>query len=101
MRQHFQRQGHPIISVDAKKQELVGNFKNAGAQWPSPEQVNHHDFPSLASGKTIPYRVCDVQANRASGFVGVSHDTSATPSPPSAPGGAGKAVIAMHRPESC
>lgn len=78
MRQRFQRQGHPIISVDAKKQELVGNFKNAGAKWASsPEQVNDHDFPSLASGKAIPYGVYDVQANRASIFVGVSHDTSA------------------------
>jgi hypothetical protein len=77
MRLRFHRRGHPIISVDTKKQELIGNFKNAGAKWScSPEQVNDHDFPSLASGKAIPYGVYDVQANRGSVFVGVSHDTS-------------------------
>jgi len=78
MRQRFQRRGNPVISVDTKKPELIGNFKNAGAKWsPSPEEVNDHDFLSLASGKGIPYGVYDQKANRASVFVGVSHDTSA------------------------
>jgi len=77
MRQRFQRQGNPIISVDAKKHELIGNFKNAGAKWSSsPEQVNDHDFRSLASGKGIPYGIYDPQANRGVVFVGISHDTS-------------------------
>jgi hypothetical protein len=77
MRHRFQRQGNPIISVDAKKHELIGNFKNAGCKWSSsPEQVNDHDFRSLASGKGIPYGIYDPQANRGVVFVGVSHDTS-------------------------
>ena len=77
LRTRFQRQGLPIISVDSKKREMIGNFKNAGAKWSSsPEQVNDHDFPSLASGKGIPYGIYDPQANRGVVFVGVSHDTS-------------------------
>ena len=63
--------------ANTKKHELIGNFKNAGAQWSSsPEQVNDHDFRSLASGKGIPYGIYDPQANRGVVFVGVSHDTS-------------------------
>ena len=78
MRERFQRGGNPVISVDTKKPELIGNFKNAGAKWSSSaEEVNDHDFLSLASGKGIPYGVYDQHANRASVFVGVSHDTSA------------------------
>jgi hypothetical protein len=76
MRQRFQRRGHPIISVDTKKQELIGNFKNPGAQWSqAAELVHDHDFPSWALGKGIPYGIYDPLANRASVFVGVSHDT--------------------------
>lgn len=78
MRQRFELHGNPVISVDTKKSELIGNFKNAGAKWSSSaEEVNDHDFLSLASGKGIPYGVYDPQANRGSVFVGVSHDTSA------------------------
>ena len=77
-RQLFVRQGDPIISVDAKKRELVGNFKNAGVKWErSSTPVNDHDFRSLASGIALPYGIYDVQANRGSVFVGVSHETSA------------------------
>jgi hypothetical protein len=51
LRERFQRQGLPIISVDSKKRELIGNFKNAGAKWDrSPVRVNDHDFRSDASG---------------------------------------------------
>ena len=47
----------PVISVDTKKKELVGAFKNAGAKWDhSPELVNDHDFPSAAEGRAIPYQ---------------------------------------------
>ena len=77
-RRLFVRQGDPIISVDAKKRELVGNFKNAGVKWErSSTPVNDHDFRSLASGIALPYGIYDVQANRGSVFVGVSHETSA------------------------
>jgi len=78
LRQRFRRQGNPIISVDAKKRELVGNFKNAGAKWDRvPTPVNDHDFRSLAEGVAILYGIYDPQANRGSMFVGVSHETSA------------------------
>jgi hypothetical protein len=78
LRKRFCRQGDPIISVDAKKRELVGNFKNAGVKWERvATQVNDHDFRSLSSGIALPYGIYDLQANRGSVFVGVSHETSA------------------------
>jgi Rhodopirellula transposase DDE domain len=78
LRQRFQRRGLPIISVDTKKRELVGNFKNPGSRWDrSARRVNDHDFPSDATGVAIPYGIYDLLANRGSVMVGVSHDTSA------------------------
>jgi Rhodopirellula transposase DDE domain len=78
LREHFRRQGNPILSVDAKKRELVGNFKNAGAKWDrEATAVNDHDFRSLAVGVAILYGLYDPQANRGSVCVGVSHETSA------------------------
>ena len=78
LRSRFERQGFPIISVDTKKRELVGNFKNNGAKWlRSPVRVNDHDFRSDAIGVAIPYGIYDLLANRGSVFVGVSHDTAA------------------------
>lgn len=68
----------PFISVDTKKKELVGNFKNAGREWQpkgEPELVNVHDFPSDAVGKAIPYGIYDVGANAGFVSVGVDHDT--------------------------
>lgn len=58
--------GVPVISVDTKKKELVGNFKNGGREWQpqdEPELVDVHDFPSDAVGKAVPYGVFDVDAN--------------------------------------
>jgi hypothetical protein len=73
----FRRQGKPAISVDAKKREMVGNFKNSGRAWGQrPIPVNDHDFRSLAVGIAILYGVYDEQAKRGSVFVGVSHETS-------------------------
>jgi hypothetical protein len=78
LRRRFWRHGNPIISVDAKKRELVGNFKNAGRKWQRvPTPVNDHDFRSLATGIALPFGIYDPQANRGSVFVGVSHETSA------------------------
>lgn len=78
LRRRFTRQGNPIISVDAKKRELVGNFKNQGAKWDrTPDPVNDHDFRSYASGVAVLYGVYDVVANRGTMCVGVSHETSA------------------------
>jgi transposase len=70
--------GVPFISVDTKKKELVGNFKNAGREWQpqdGPELVDVHDFPSDAVGKAIPYGVYDVAANAGFVSVGTDHDT--------------------------
>ena len=66
----------PIISVDTKKKELVGVFKNAGAKWDrEPVLVNDHDFRSDAEGIAVPYGVYDLHANRGTLFVGTSYDT--------------------------
>ena len=75
-RERFAQRGWPIVSVDTKKKELVGNFKNGGAAWNrEPVLVKDHDFRSTALGIAIPYGIYDVQANRGSLFVGTSHDT--------------------------
>jgi hypothetical protein len=74
----FLRQGEPVISVDTKKKELVGDFKNAGREWQppqTPEHVQVHDFPSQAVGKAIPYGVYDMARNDAWVSVGRDHDT--------------------------
>jgi Rhodopirellula transposase DDE domain len=71
--------GDPVISVDAKKKELVGRFKNGGRTWRpkgKPQEVNTKDFPSLAQGKALPYGVYDTGQNRAVVNVGVTHDTA-------------------------
>lgn len=66
----------PIISVDTKKKELVGAFKNQGAKWErEPVLVNDHDFRSSADGMAVPYGVYDLQANRGTLFIGTSSDT--------------------------
>ena len=80
LRTRFERQGLPIISVDTKKRELVGNFRNNGVKWcRAPVRVNDHDFRSDAIGVAIPYGIYDLLANRGSVFVGVSHDTEPRP----------------------
>jgi len=77
-RERFANQGVPVISVDTKKQELIGNFKNAGAKWDrQPVLVKDHDFRSESEGMAIPYGIYDTQANRGAVFVGTSHNTSA------------------------
>jgi hypothetical protein len=77
--QAFQARGQPVISVDTKKKELVGAFKNGGREWQpagQPEAVNVHDFPSQAVGRAIPYGVYDVGANQGWVSVGTDHDTA-------------------------
>ena len=78
--QDFQRRGQPVISVDAKKKELLGDFKNAGREWhPTghPPEVRVYDFVDEELGKAIPYGVYDVGANLGWVSVGVDHDTAA------------------------
>ena len=75
----FQRQGQPVVSVDTKKKELVGQFRNGGREWHpqgQPAEVNVHDFPSEALGKVIPYGVYDEATNTGWVSVGVDHDTA-------------------------
>ena len=70
--------GVPVISVDTKKKELVGNFKNGGREWQlegQPELVDVHDFPDDAVGKAIPYGVYDLASNNGFVNVGTDHDT--------------------------
>jgi Rhodopirellula transposase DDE domain len=72
--------GQPVVSVDAKKKELVGAFKNGGREYApagEPEEVNVHDFPDKELGKAIPYGIYDVSANTGWVSVGTDHDTSA------------------------
>ncbi len=72
--------GQPVISVDTKKKELVGDFKNGGREWrPSkdPEKVRVHDFMIVELGKVSPYGIYDLARNQGWVSVGISHDTSA------------------------
>ena len=76
----FQKQRQPVISVDTKKKELVGKFKNQGREWRpkgSPEEVLVYDFQSLGSGKVTPYGVYDLSQNTGWVSVGVDKDTAA------------------------
>ena len=69
----------PVISVDTKKKELIGPFKNAGKEWQKkgePVEVNMHDFPDRVAGKVIPYGVYDIGRNEGWVSVGISHDTA-------------------------
>lgn len=76
LRTRFQRRRLPIISVDTKKRELVGNFKNPGTRWEhSPTLVNDHDFRTDSIGVAIPYGIYDLLTHRGSIVVGMSHDT--------------------------
>jgi len=75
----FQHAGQPVISVDAKKKELVGNFANAGREYHpegQPEQVRIYDFPDLQLGKVCPYGVYDPTHNQGWVSVGIDHDTA-------------------------
>ena len=72
--------GIPVISIDCKKKELVGNFRNGGAEWEpkgSPRQVNDHDFADKQLGKVAPYGIYDVAANSGWVNVGTDHETAA------------------------
>lgn len=76
---HFQNRAQPIISVDAKKKELIGRFTNAGREYQpkgKPEETETYDFPSLADGKGIPYGIYDMNKNKGWVSVGTDHDTA-------------------------
>ena len=74
-----QQRGQPVVSVDTKKKELVGDFKNGGREWRpkgEPEPVRVHDFLIRTKGKAIPYGVYDLKRNEGWVSVGIDHDTA-------------------------
>lgn len=73
------RQGWPVISVDTKKKELIGNYENKGRQWhrkKNPKRVNGHDFPKPTVPRAYPYGIYDLKRNRGFVNVGTDHDTA-------------------------
>jgi hypothetical protein len=77
-RDKHQSAQQPVLSVDTKKKELIGNFKNPGRIWcQEPEEVNVHDFRNDATGRAVPYGIYDLQHNRGTVYVGQSADTPA------------------------
>jgi hypothetical protein len=75
----LQKRGQPVVSVDTKKKELVGDFRNGGREWQpvgQPEEVRTHDFQDKELGKAIPYGVYDITHNQGWVSVGVDHDTA-------------------------
>jgi len=73
------KEGRPVVSVDTKKKELVGEYKNSGQEWQpqgKPQTVNVHDFPDKKLGKAIPYGVYDLANNEGWVSVGTNHDTA-------------------------
>jgi transposase len=75
----YAAKGKPVISVDCKKKELIGNFKNNGKEWQAKEQetaVNVYDYLSLADGKAVPYGIYDLVHNRGFVNVGIDHETA-------------------------
>jgi len=74
---HFQNKGYPVISVDAKKKENIGKYKNTGKEWEKkgqPTVVNTYDFPD--KGKACPYGIFDITRNEGWVNVGISRDTA-------------------------
>ena len=79
MAAQYQAQGEPVVSVDTKKKELIGDFKNGGREWQpkgAPEAVRVYDFIDPVLGKVAPYGVYDVGANQGWVSVGITHDTA-------------------------
>ena len=79
MAKRFQRRGQPVISVDTKKKELIGAFRNGGREWQptgEPEEVQVHDFLDPGLGRAIPYGVYDLTENQGWVSVGIDHDTA-------------------------
>lgn len=77
--QEFQERGQPVVSVDTKKKELIGEFKNGGREWcphGKPRDVLVHDFADPVLGKVIPYGVYDLTANAGWVSIGIAHDTA-------------------------
>jgi hypothetical protein len=75
-RQRFTTAGWPVISIDTKKKELIGEFRNNGRTWrKQAEEVNEHDFPGVAKWRAVPFGIYDVTKNEGYVYVGISSDT--------------------------
>jgi hypothetical protein len=75
-KQHFITAGWPVISVDTKKKELIGEFRNNGRTWRrEAEEVNEHDFPGVAKWRAVPFGIYNVAKNEGYVYVGISNDT--------------------------
>ena len=77
--QRVQKRGQPVVSIDTKKKELVGDFKNPGQEWrpeDNPQKVRVHDFKDKDLGKAIPHGVYDMTNNQGWVSVGINHDTA-------------------------
>jgi hypothetical protein len=73
------KDGQPVLSVDTKKKELIGNYKNQGGQWlkaKTPKKVNGHDFPDPSVPRALPYVIYDIGRDKGFVNVGTDHDTS-------------------------
>ena len=100
----FQDDGSPVISVDAKKKENVGNFKNGGAEWApagQPERVSVHDFADEELGKVVPYGIYDLTRTPAGSTSAPITTPARSPSPRSAPGGTDPARRPTRAPGAC
>jgi len=96
--------GEPAISIDTKKKELVGDFKNGGREWRpkgDPEHVRVHDFVIKTLGRAVPYGVYDIADNAGWVSVGIDHDTAALSSTQSAAGGSSWAKSVTHGRRAC
>src|SRR5665811_1385208 len=75
----MQAAGQPVISIDTKKKELIGSYKNGGSDYREegcPDEVNEHDFMDKNLGKAVPYGVYDIAANTGCVSVGIDNDTA-------------------------
>ena len=100
----FQAAGEPAISVDTKKKELVGDFKNSGRELRpkgQPEPVRVHDFEIRERGKAVPYGIYDIADNAGWVNLGISHDTQCSPSRVSAAGGTNSVPPAIPPRRGC
>jgi hypothetical protein len=94
----------PVVSVDTKKKELLGNYRNAGRQWrtvKTPQQVKVHDFPAPTVPRAFPYGIYDLGRNTGFVNVGTDHDTGAFAVASTVDGGVRKAVGSTRAPGAC
>lgn len=79
MAREFMKEDQPVISIDTKKKELIGNFRNNGKEWKASgeyDEVNVHDFMQLTAGKAVPHGIYDMKLNEGYVNVGIDHDTA-------------------------